>query len=456
MLLTISLVVIAAAGGGRPTVPSAAVVSPQRDQLSEKPLVSSKRRKRCLMLISDTGGGHRASAEALKDILESLGEQQLPGGVDVSVVDIWTDHAPWTAYPFHRIVRDYELLSRRATTSVFWRAVWRLTYHISSRFLEWPWCLHMWLACRRSFAQCIADEKPDLIVSLHPLCQNLPLTVIPRLKRQQKIGSGTRFATVCTDLGSAHRAWFNKGVDACFVPSEPLLEIALERRVPRKKVMLHGLPVRRDFWRASDAATRVESRRAAIERLGLKPGMKTVLVLGGGNGASDLAKIVQATALRLGADCAGKAQVVALCGRNEALRASLEKKRGAWKGVHVEVRGFTPDVSSYMEAADCLITKAGPGTIAEAAIRGLPTMLSSYLPGQEWGNVGFVEQHGFGLRGFGVNGFSRPRMIAKTVAGWLADERELERMSAAALAVAAPHATELIAKDLLRLLDEVP
>ena len=42
------------------------------------------------------------------------------------------------------------------------------------------------------------------------------------------------------------------------------------------------------------------------------------------------------------------------------------------------------------------MTKAGPGTIAEAAIKGLPVMLSTYLPGQEAGNVDFVKEAGFG------------------------------------------------------------
>ena len=49
-----------------------------------------------------------------------------------------------------------------------------------------------------------------------------------------------------------------------------------------------------------------------------------------------------------------------------------------------------------MDIADVLVTKAGPGTIAEAAIRGLPTMLSSHLYGQEWGNVPFVVDAGWG------------------------------------------------------------
>ena len=36
-----------------------------------------------------------------------------------------------------------------------------------------------------------------------------------------------------------------------------------------------------------------------------------------------------------------------------------------------------------MGASDCIVTKAGPGTIAEASTRGLPVMLFNFLPGQE-------------------------------------------------------------------------
>lgn len=41
------------------------------------------------------------------------------------------------------------------------------------------------------------------------------------------------------------------------------------------------------------------------------------------------------------------------------------------------------NMDEWMGAVDCIVTKAGPGTIAEAMIRGLPIMLSAFLPGQE-------------------------------------------------------------------------
>lgn len=46
-------------------------------------------------------------------------------------------------------------------------------------------------------------------------------------------------------------------------------------------------------------------------------------------------------------------------------------------------QGFVSNMDEWMGAVDCIVTKAGPGTIAEAMIRGLPIMLSAFLPGQE-------------------------------------------------------------------------
>ena len=56
--------------------------------------------------------------------------------------------------------------------------------------------------------------------------------------------------------------------------------------------------------------------------------------------------------------------MVAICGKNVKVRQAIERGKWRWGGVHVEVRGFTSGekVSDFMEAADCLITKAGPGT----------------------------------------------------------------------------------------------
>ena len=72
-------------------------------------------------------------------------------------------------------------------------------------------------------------------------------------------------------------------------------------------------------------------------------------------------------------------------------------------------------------------------------------MLSSFLPGQEEGNVPFVVDQGFGAFE------TEPAAIAETIAGWLADPAALGRMSAAALAAARPSSTCDIVTDLAAL-----
>lgn len=55
-----------------------------------------------LILMSDTGGGHRASAQALETALEDL----FPGRIEVATVDMLTEHAHW---PLNLSVPAYQV-----------------------------------------------------------------------------------------------------------------------------------------------------------------------------------------------------------------------------------------------------------------------------------------------------------------------------------------------------------
>jgi hypothetical protein len=65
-----------------------------------------------------------------------------------------------------------------------------------------------------------------------------------------------------------------------------------------------------------------------------------------------------------------------------------------------------------------------------------------HRPGQEEGNVPFVEEAGFGKYS------GDPQVIADTVSSWLASPETMESMKSAALAAARPSATLDIARDL--------
>lgn len=94
---------------------------------------------------------------------------------------------------------------------------------------------------------------------------------------------------------------------------------------------------------------------------------------------------IQALADQVGSAC----QVVAICGRNKRLIKRLEAKPYP-AGMKVTIQGFVDNMPEWMTACDMIVTKAGPGTIAESFICGLPVLLNGFVPCQEEGNVPFV------------------------------------------------------------------
>jgi len=376
-------------------------------------------KKKVLILFSDTGGGHKASALSLEAAMNRL----YPGKFDFDIVDIWTDHGSW---PYNRFVPGYQFLAKNP---LMWKAFYEYgRLPLSRKFSE----LSTQLTCYSSFKKCIEASNPDLVISVHPLCQDIPL------KALKAMGGGKRkvpFATVVTDLGSAHPTWFDPRADRVFVPSDALYKTAKRCGLQDGQIVQHGLPVREGFW--APKRTKAQLRR----ELGLGAAERAVLVVGGGDGVGGLQAVATSVIDRLGQQADLKSQVVVVCGKNEEVRSALERRRRP-ANVNVVVNGFVKNMDEWMGAVDCIITKAGPGTIAEAAISGLPCMLSSFLPGQEEGNIPYVIEGGYG--DFSTN----PRKIADTVGYWFQDPELLNRMAVNAKADGKPDATLNIARDL--------
>lgn len=120
--------------------------------------------------------------------------------------------------------------------------------------------------------------------------------------------------------------------------------------------------------------------------------------------------------------------------------------QGGASNIHVVVTGFVTNMSDWMGAADLIITKAGPGTIAEACCKGLPILLNCYLPGQEEGNVRFVTEGGFG--GYS----SMTSRIVGAARNLLTNERRRAVASERAKAAMDPAASLHIAKEMVQLM----
>lgn len=432
-------------GGADALMRSGAPLSPPRAApaaVSPPQPLASRRKKKVLILISDTGGGHRASAQALAAVLA----QRHGDDVETEIVDVWTEYGPWPIG--EKMVPYYRGLAQRPALwyAHFKATALKPTCYVFSQMLT--------VLAYRGFEACIKEYTPDVVVSMHPLCQAVPIKVLRAMHKRrveeasvskQYVPKRIPHVTVVTDLATPHPLWLHPRTDLCFVPSDSFVRAALVRGLKTSQLRDHGLPVRPSFASKPESCVSVDS-------LGLLPGRRTVLLVGGGDGVGRLGAIVDAMQVRLTElNLAGgpPAQMVVICGKNHALREELQQRD--WGGdLHVVVEGFVTRMSEYMIAADCIVTKAGPGTIAEACCCGLPIMLSGYLPGQETGNVAFVVDGGFG-------GYSnKPEVIASTVASWLEDPQLLKAMSEHSQRASRPAATGQIADDIVKLITAEP
>ncbi|CAN1159327.1 Monogalactosyldiacylglycerol synthase 2, chloroplastic [Linum perenne] len=394
----------------------------EEDGTMELAQIGAERTKNVLILMSDTGGGHRASAEAIRDAFKlEYGDEYR-----VIVKDVWKEYTGW---PLNDMERQYKFMVKHVQ-------LWKVAFHSTSP----KWIHSCYLAAIAAYyakevEAGLMEYKPDIIISVHPLMQHIPLWVLKWQGLQKKVV----FVTIITDLNTCHPTWFHPGVDRCYCPSNEVAKRAAIDGLEESQIQVYGLPIRPSFARA------VFTKEELREDLEMDPDLPAVLLMGGGEGMGPVKK----TALALGESLFNKefgrplGQLIIICGRNEVLRSTLESEE--WN-IPVKVRGFETKMERWMGACDCIITKAGPGTIAEALIRGLPIILNDYIPGQEKGNVPYVVENGAGV-------FTRsPKETAKIVTEWFTTNTDdLKRRSENSLKLAQPEAVFDIVKDIHKL-----
>ncbi|KAG4930105.1 hypothetical protein JHK82_047174 [Glycine max] len=387
--------------------------------------IGAERTKNVLILMSDTGGGHRASAEAIRDAFQI----QFGDEYRIFVKDVWKEYTGW---PLNDMEGQYKFMVKHVQ-------LWNVAFHSTSP----RWIHSVYLAAiaayyAREVEAGLMEYKPDIIISVHPLMQHIPLWVLKWQGLQKKV----IFVTVITDLSTCHPTWFHPWVNRCYCPSQEVATKASQDGLEESQIRVFGLPIRPSFARA------VLVKEQLREELGLDPNLQAVLLMGGGEGMGPVKKTAKALGEALFDKEAEKpiGQLIIICGRNKSLVSTLESLE--WK-IPVKVRGFETQMAKWMGACDCIITKAGPGTIAESLIRGLPIILNDYIPGQEKGNVPYVVNNGAGV-------FTRsPKETARIVAEWFTTKSdEKKTMSENALKLAQPEAVFDIVRDIHELAEQ--
>ncbi len=358
---------------------------------------------RVLLLMSDTGGGHRSVSEALAEGLRAL----YGTAVEPRIVDAFIQYAP---FPLNRSPALYPYMVKPAIVPFYARA-WHFANHPRRArqlvYLFWPWV-------RERIARLFAENPADVIVSVHPLFNDITLRYWMKAPRR------VPFVIVICDIGTIHALWC-ANADLVIAPHEGARRRAIACGVPPERIVVTGFPTRlrfrevrnapKDFWR---------------RQLGWSPDLPTVLVMGGGEGMGKVFENARAVA-----ESGLPIQMAVVAGRNERLRRRLESVE--WP-IPTYIYGFVRTIPEMMAAADLIVTKAGPNTIAEALAVGRPMILTHYLPGQEEGNVDYVVNGGAGAYA------PEPEQVKEILREWLSRPELLDRLSQQAAAMGYPDA----------------
>lgn len=321
----------------------------------------------------DAGGGHRAAANALRQVMEQqerrceirmVNLQELLDSLDVfrkvtglRLEDVyntmlrkgWTLGSPQLTAGMHLVIRMFHSQQVRVLVD-FWR-----------------------------------KSRPDLVVSLVP---NFNRALGESLRRALP---GVPFVTIVTDIADYPPHFW-------LVPQEQRPEqhvicgsdraVAQAAEMGYAPAMIHrvsGMILNPRFYELAPLTP--EARQEARAVLGLDPERPVGLVLFGGQGA--------AVMLDIAASLDGH-QLMLICGHNRKLRAKL----GAMPHrAPMFVEGFTREVPRYMQLADYFIGKPGPASISEAVAMRLPVIVESNawtLP-QERYNPEWIREQGVGV-----------------------------------------------------------
>lgn len=289
------------------------------------------------LLITDAGGGHRSTANALQEVIK---KRQLPW--QIYVVNFYKEIIGINPED------GYNLILKKGWTKIYWPLMvplfkQQITFQNS-----------VWLALLKNYWR---QKKPELVVSLLPFVNRVLHESL------QAASPNTKFVTLLIDpVDCSTHYWIEQQKQFLICPTEQAVEQARtvgygERQIFRTS----GLVINPRFYEPI-----IVDRRIERQNLGLAPDLPTGLVMFGGYGSTvmrEIEKSLERSSLKL--------QLIFICGRNEKLARSLRRSQSRLPRF---VETFTTEIPYYMHLSDFFIGKPGPGTISEAVAMNLPVI----------------------------------------------------------------------------------
>ncbi|MDQ7036332.1 MAG: hypothetical protein Q9P01_16325, partial [Anaerolineae bacterium] len=227
---------------------------------------------RVVFLLSYTGGGHKAVADAIQSAMRI--QYDNTACIEFDYVDVFQEYC---IPPFNQAPSLYANMVNNTPY------LWGLSYLICNGRFRSQWAAWMlYQASRYKIDQLPHDHPADVIISVHSIITR------PSYWAFRRVAKDTPSVTVVTDLAKPPWFWYEPSVDYCFVPTEYAYDTARRNGIAENRLSLVGLPVNPKFLTEQDDKTALKAD------LGLEADKRVVTIVSGGEGMGQLYQIVSA------------------------------------------------------------------------------------------------------------------------------------------------------------------
>ncbi|MGL4774449.1 MAG: MGDG synthase family glycosyltransferase [Clostridium sp.] len=313
--------------------------------------------KKVIILTTSTGQGHNQAASTLCEVFEHEGFKAIK-----------SDFLAINSVVLNKtVVKGYELGA--SIFPHFYGCFYKLTnLPLINSLLKIPF-----KNAEKRLWDFINKEKPDIIISTHPLGVNM-------LHRFKCNGLKTPCISIVTDF-KAHYTYISPLINAYITGSEYTKNSLIEKGISSNVIYPAGIPIKEIFFKKTPSTSQLNNNYFNI------------LLMGGSMGLNKISKVLDQLLVNK-----NNLNITVICGNNLHLKSSLsEKNYDAYANIKVEILGFTKNIPELMDKSDVIISKPGGLTVSESIAKNLPIIIPFAIPGQEKENTEFLCNNGYAI-----------------------------------------------------------
>lgn len=320
--------------------------------------------RKFLFLYLDTGAGHKSAAKVLKD------------GFSLKYPDVSIE-----------LANGFSGKGNLVTKTVFENG-----YRTACNFVPSAFSL-IYEAAKYRFVMTSVSSvvKPPTAAYLEKIIKHKNITdivsfhfaLVPSAKSAVRhLGINIPISVIVTDPFTAPHVWFYEKNMHYFVYTQQVKKTAIEEcGIPSQNIEIAPFLMNKKFLQ-----TPQEGEIASLrQKYGIPTDKRIVLIAGGGEGLPGALTIVTECAIKK-ADYT----IIVVCGRDKATKNCLQLLKVANPSLDLRIYGFINFMDELVKICNCAVIKAGPATLLEILKCQKPVIISTYIHGQEFGNVQYV------------------------------------------------------------------